>query len=123
MEVPLLTWKNLFACGKCTLLVSQKRVWYGIQISCFSPPLSFPQIAGGAQRVAPHPVIFYALLEVVGHEWVLNEVGRELNAVAQRTREQPNAPFPWTEVEADMFLLTTVAPRAPAGYEKKDGVF
>eukprot|EP01012_Entosiphon_sulcatum_P067935 TRINITY_DN9783_c0_g1_i1.p1 TRINITY_DN9783_c0_g1~~TRINITY_DN9783_c0_g1_i1.p1 ORF type:complete len:1003 (+),score=133.31 TRINITY_DN9783_c0_g1_i1:24-3011(+) len=50
---------------------------------------------------------------VVGHAFVLEFVGNHLSSIAQATQSGGN--FPWHEVEGDIFVLTTVAPRAPAG--------
>ena len=53
-----------------------------------------------------------AALQVVGHEWVLEMVGADLAKCSQKAS---SGSFKWNEIEGNLFMLTTVAPRAPAG--------
>ena len=52
-------------------------------------------------------------VQVVGHKWVLEWVAADLNRCQARI---PQEGFRWSDVEGNLFMLTTVAPRAPAGY-------
>ncbi|KEP64828.1 UNVERIFIED_CONTAM: hypothetical protein HHA_202950 [Hammondia hammondi] len=76
---------------------------------------------------------------VVGHAQILEKTKGELEAILKlaslgvtgashgaesdtaggpKTRQAPEAPLPWQRLEACLFVLTTVAPRAPAGDDK-----
>ncbi|RQX73243.1 hypothetical protein TGCAST_202950 [Toxoplasma gondii CAST] len=76
---------------------------------------------------------------VVGHAQILEKTKDELEAILKlaslaetgatpgaeantaggpKTRQAPEAPLPWQRLEVCLFVLTTVAPRAPAGDDK-----